>query len=61
MLRKLARPGGCLAVQPGGLVPLEDSWRHPGLPVDSRAREGRNLTGTGPCRPAVTSTAPFFR
>jgi hypothetical protein len=44
-------------VKPGGIIVLDDSWRHPEL------RHGRRVMvckGVGPCRPGVTSTDVFF-
>jgi hypothetical protein len=44
-------------VKPGGIIVLDDSWRHPEL------RQGRRVMvckGVGPCRPGVTSTDIFF-
>jgi hypothetical protein len=44
-------------VKPGGIIVLDDSWRHPEL------RHGRRVMvckSVGPCRPGVTCTDIFF-
>jgi predicted O-methyltransferase YrrM len=43
-------------VAPGGVILMDDSWRHPVLRKESRATRVRVLQSIGPCRRGVTST-----
>ncbi|MCC6547765.1 class I SAM-dependent methyltransferase [Candidatus Sumerlaeota bacterium] len=47
-------------IKPGGIIILDDSWLHPDIRENNKAKSHREFKSVGPCRSGVTSTDIFF-
>jgi len=47
-------------INKGGIIVLDDSWRHAYLRTQNKAKRVRTFKSIGPCRPGVTTTDVFF-